>query len=366
MANHLSHLLKQWYDEKDNSQWVLGTIYDTQGPCYRKSGAMMLFNSSGQQFGMLSGGCLESDIAINARKVMQSGHALTLCYDGSDEDDLSFQLGIGCGGTVFILLQPVNSANNYLHLDQVHLALSARKSGTYYQRMPTVRALTGVQTAPCDKQTANDCHTEFVPCGGAQANHINQGRAHLLQRGAETWLASPVAPLPHLLVAGGGLDARPLVAMARNLGWQITVWDPRPGNARREYFLAADNVLSGDPEQLTDYVTRANVNAAVLMAHNVLIDAAALKALQSSPMTYMALLGPVHRRDKVLKQANVQLDQLPFVLAGPAGLALGAQLPEGIALSILAECHASLHQAKANSRSDIFTTHKHQPLKATT
>ena len=73
MSNHLSHLLAQWYPERDNLDWVLATIYDTHGPCYRKPGAMMLFSSQGHQLGMLSGGCLESDIGVNARKVIQTG-----------------------------------------------------------------------------------------------------------------------------------------------------------------------------------------------------------------------------------------------------------------------------------------------------
>jgi len=131
-SNHLSHLLAKWYPNRDKADWVLATIYDTKGPCYRKAGAMILFSSLGAQLGMLSGGCLESGIGTNARKVMQTGKPISLCYDGSDEDDLSFHLGIGCGGTVYIILQQVNAENNYLSLNQVYSALKQRQSGYYY------------------------------------------------------------------------------------------------------------------------------------------------------------------------------------------------------------------------------------------
>ncbi|MFC6672816.1 XdhC family protein [Marinobacterium aestuariivivens] len=140
MANQLTRLLLQWYPQRDALEWVLGTVYRTEGPSYRKAGAMMLFNSLGQAFGMLSGGCLESDIQRHARRVMQSGQALTLCYDGSDEDDLSFQLGIGCGGTVHILLQPIRADNDYLQPDLVHRALEQRAPGFITSTFPVRRA----------------------------------------------------------------------------------------------------------------------------------------------------------------------------------------------------------------------------------
>lgn len=351
MANHLSHLLTHWYDNRDRDEWVLGTVYDTRGPCYRKSGAMMLFSSAGQQLGMLSGGCLESDIAINARKVMQNGGSLTLCYDGSDEDDLSFQLGIGCGGTVYIMLQPVNAQNKYLHLDTVHLALCQRQSGRYFQRIPSPALRPGIESDK--KEHGEQAHFEIAAPGQTHRDE-QQHRSQLVQDSDQTWLATPIIPEPHLLIVGGGLDAQPLVAMAHQLGWQISLWDPRPANARREYFLHADKLLSFDARELSDYATNSKVTAAILMAHNVLIDAAALKALQHNALSYMAMLGPRHRRDQVLAQAQVDIEQLSYPLAGPAGLDIGAQLPEGIALSILAECHASLKQRQASSRSDIL------------
>ena len=133
MSNHLSDLLAQWYPNRDEFDWVLATIYDAKGPCYRKPGAMMLFSSRGDQLGMLSGGCLESDIATNARKVMHTKQSLLVCYDGSDEDDMSFHLGIGCGGTLYIMLQQISETNHYLALLDVHQALINRVSGCYTQ-----------------------------------------------------------------------------------------------------------------------------------------------------------------------------------------------------------------------------------------
>ena len=120
MSCQFSDVLRAWFDRRDTEEWVFGVVYKTEGPCYRKPGAIMFFNGTGERFGLLSGGCLEADIQQHARRVMQSGEVTALRYDGSDEDDTSFQLGIGCGGCVYIALYPVTQANNYLHLDVVY------------------------------------------------------------------------------------------------------------------------------------------------------------------------------------------------------------------------------------------------------
>lgn len=327
MANQLSALLEQWYPQREQCEWVLGTVYKTEGPCYRKAGAMMLFNSFGQQFGLLSGGCLESDIQTHARKVMQTGNSMTLCYDGSDEDDLSFQLGIGCGGRVHIMLSPVSEANDYQQLEQLYTALKNRTTVIYAQRIPegnenttSARIQTLQKSDPIQRQTS------------------------ISNRSGHCWLESVIKPDPHILIVGGGVDARPVSAMAKQLGWQVSVWDPRPANARREYFMEADEILRDEVGNLPAYVQEKSVDMAVVMSHNIALDAAAIKALNGSGLSFMALLGPFSRKVKVLEQAQLSENELLQPVTGPAGLDIGGELPESIALSILSECHLMLNQ----------------------
>ena len=89
MSNHFSCLLNTWFNSKDTTQWVLGTVFKTEGSAYRKPGSFMLINGLGQQYGLLSGGCLESDIVLNSKKVMQTTETISLVYDSNDEDDLA-------------------------------------------------------------------------------------------------------------------------------------------------------------------------------------------------------------------------------------------------------------------------------------
>ena len=120
----------------------------------------------------------------------------------------------------------------------------------------------------------------------------------MVEQDGQTWLITEIKLDPHLLVVGGGQDARPVVSIAHELGWYVSLYDTRPANARREYFMTADKILRTSTEELSNYVRSHCVDAAVLMSHNIQIDAEALKALQSLPIKYLALLGHISRKKK--------------------------------------------------------------------
>lgn len=318
MSNHLSAPLHAWEANTQSSPWVLGTVYKTEGSAYRKTGAMMLINDMGQHFGLLSGGCLEADIIRNTRKVMQSDQVLLLSYDGSDEDDWSYQLGIGCGGVIHIMLQPV-TLDNDLGLGAMHTTLQNRSSGFYWQKIGTTQAYFETHST------------------------LSLVSSTLMQRDDGEWLVSPIKPQSHLMVVGGGFDAQPVVNIASELGWEITLVDPRPANARAQHFKKADTIQRELGSTMTSYIQMQNVNAVVIMSHNIELDAQALICCQSTEIAYLALLGPTHRFQQVLEAAGIQFGQLTHAVSAPAGFNIGGQLPESIALSILAECHSVLN-----------------------
>ncbi len=319
MSNQLSAMLRAWQEGKTDTEWVLGTVYRTEGSAYRKAGAMMLINGHGQQFGLLSGGCLEADIIRNARRAMVTGKTVMLVYDGNDEDDLSFRLGVGCGGKVFIMLQPLDPAND-LGLSDLCDALAVRQSGLYFQKIGEVRGYF------------------------KRADHTSQRTAYVENRPDGDWLVTPIVPEPHILIVGGGLDARPVVSIAHEMGWKTTLVDPRPANARPEHFPTADTILRQMDTTMVDYVAQHRVDAAILMSHSIDIDAKALLILKSSPLRHVSMLGPRHRFADVLERADLAEPALPFPVASPAGIDIGGQLPESIALSMLSGIHAALYK----------------------
>lgn len=334
--SHLQHLLDTWYAQKDECLWVLGTVYKTEGPCYRKPGAMMFFNSLGQQFGLLSGGCLEANIQQRAAQVMSTEKSMTLSYDGADEDDIAFQLGIGCGGVVHIILQAVLPKNNYLDLMTVYENLHSREQGYYWQ------AIEAGTEAEASWMNIKEHQQKLAEDGLSGSNK----RAWLLSTQNQNWLVSYQTPVPHILVVGGGVDARPLVEMAKIMGWMVTVWDSRPANARREFFPAADQIIRCPADIIHQQSEVQSADAVIIMSHNIVMDAQALSSMQSLDLAYVGLLGPVHRRVEVIEAAGLTEASLRTGVSGPAGINIEGEFPEEIALSILTECHMALYKQR--------------------
>lgn len=331
MANRIHQLLETWLPQKDELQWVLATIIETQGSSYRKAGAMMMINSLGQYFGLLSGGCLESDIMRQARKCWDSGANRIAQYDMREEEDLAWQLGIGCGGMVKILLQPVTEANDYLQLLGLLESVKRHKTVSYWQKT--------TESAP-----------ENLLIAGSDDENISP------QADKQNYFVSEIAPPPHLAVFGGGVDAIPVVTMASQLGWQVTLVDSRTSYARASQFACADTIVKQPLAKLVSADWLQDLDAVVIMMHNIALDAEALKLAVSSATRYIGMLGPGHRTERVLKHAQMTHSDIPQPFANPVGLSLGGELPESIALSVMAEIHAFLEQANGQSISGLLTS----------
>lgn len=336
-TSSLLGLLNTWLPQRDECAWVLATVYQTKGSAYRKAGAMMLFNEYGQQLGLLSGGCLEADIKLHARKCMQNGDAVTIRYDSQDEDDISCKLGLGCGGVIDVLLQPITPKNNYLDLVRVRKRLMTMRNLKYAQYLPN---------------PANSASTSRILEEHDGLNPPIDCMSSIIGQRNDRWFVSVIKPPPHILVVGGGYDTCPLAAVASMLGWHTTVCDPRPANARQEHFLSVNKIIRCQPENIAQHTDMATVDGIIIMSHNVRLDAKALSLAHRSEARYIALLGPSHRKQRVLQIARLNENDFAARIHGPAGFDIGAQTPESIALSILAECHSVLF-AEARDASTI-------------
>lgn len=332
MANSAAQLLAVWSTQKDTMKWVLATIIETDGSSYRKAGAMMLINDLGQYYGLLSGGCLESDIMRQARRCWDNGKNRIIEYDMREEEDLAWQLGIGCGGMVKILLQAVDATNNYLSLEQLHQHLLKRQH-VYYQ------------------QTVDE---HFPKNTLIQENDIDQFTLGLVRLNTETKFNHRLSPSPLIAVFGGGIDAKPLVAIAFEMGWQVLLVDPRVGYAKVEHFPAAMSIERDEIETLASKRWLRQISVAFVLTHNIKLDGQAVSLLQNSSAHYVGLLGPEHRTERVLDTAGISLQDLQKPLANPVGLKLGGELPESIALSMIAEAQAYLEGGSGVSISGLI------------
>ena len=340
---------------RDQGNWLLGSVYRLEGSAYRKPGSFMLMNDEGTHLGLLSGGCLESDLMQKARafsaktdhnalgnSVTDPSPALSVRYDSTDQDDLLFQLGLGCGGIVDILLQPLHRHNDYLNLAKLHEKLTNGQHVIYEQHLlEEPGTLPTFSTTGFNQISSNTDAVEWyspIPASPFKAQGILKKQGSGISQ--YSYLPSP----PHIVIFGGGEDAIPLSRIARQLGWHVSVVDARPANARAENFGVDINLVKQTPDSLTDADLKRPFHAVVIMNHSVDTDAASIQWLLSQKPQYCAMLGPKHRRADVLDRAGTTEHNLPWKLNAPAGYDIGADLPESIALAILAQCHEQLYK----------------------
>lgn len=350
---------------------VLATVVRTGGSTYRRPGARMLITPLGQTFGCVSGGCLERDVVRQARRVFDSGEPRLVTYDSTADDEIRWGLGLGCNGTVDVLLESLQGGGPQTEF--LSGCLRGRRDGV----LAKVFAAAGEIAA-----RAGDCL--WLADGRAAQGTISDARLHaavladayrVLESGeslvkscetargrAEVFIEA-IRPPVALIVFGGGHDAVPLVRFAKDLGWHVTVVDGRPGHASPVNFPRADALVPARPESIAERVPLDARTVAVVMNHNYLDDLATLRCLRAVPLKYIGLLGPKRRAERLL--ADLAEEGVPMpgghtaCLYGPVGLDIGADTPEEIALAICAEIRAVLA-----GREGAFSRDRRAPLHA--
>jgi xanthine/CO dehydrogenase XdhC/CoxF family maturation factor len=294
---------------------VLATVVATAGSTYRKPGARMLLMADGSYIGLLSGGCLESDLQIHAREVLDSGVARAVEYDTRGPDDVLFGVGAGCEGTMRVLLEPAGPGTT------AAMALAAAGRATH----------------------SGDT-TSLIMVHNSEQMRLGTYHAGMELSPAETKRAyvQTLAPPPHLLICGAAPDAQPVASTARALGWRVSVIDHRPAYATAAHFPGAD-VHIANPKSLRSEIDLTRCHAAVVMSHHLPSDEIYLRELaHAGDPAYVGLLGPKARRSRLAKELGPLAETLSSRIRGPVGLDIGATTPEGIALSIIGQIHAWL------------------------
>jgi xanthine dehydrogenase accessory factor len=317
---------------------VLATVVATAGSTYRKAGARMLIMADGSYLGLLSGGCMEADLAAHAREVIEAGVPRAIEYDMRGPDDVLFGLGAGCEGAMRILLEPagretlaaaaLGAAGRAAQRGEMSSLIVVHESnqlalGTYHpaSELPPV-----LQEASRQALAESTSHAVVWNYHGAR------------QRAFAQFLAPP----PQLLICGAGPDVSPVVVAARNLGWGITVVDHRPAYARDSRFPGA-NVRLVDAHALRRAVDMNRFHAALVMSHHLKSDESYLRELaEAGTPEYIGLLGPRVRWERLAKELGPVAEALRPRIRGPVGIDIGALTPEAIALSIVSQIHASL------------------------
>jgi len=351
---------------------VLATVVRVLGSAYRRPGARMLFRPGRAPVGLVSGGCLEEDLALRTSEVLDSGQARTVVYDMRSPDDIVWGLGLGCDGEVRVLLERLTGEAGYLEF--LHACSQHRVPGvlaTLFEAQSDLGAVVGERLAldhegrhVAGGEDWGELRERLVhDARGTLQSRKSSNAAYALDGGGRVEvLLEYVAPPASLVVFGAGMDALPVVQGARQLGWNVTVVDHRPAYANRDRFPLADSIAVLDYGRLADDMPFIDGDTAVLvMTHHFLHDLDLLEQLIPSAASYLGVLGPQRRAEKLLQQlaerglhpTTEQLERFH----GPVGVDMGSETPEEIALSALAEIHAVLRGRAAG-----FLRDRHGPL----
>jgi xanthine/CO dehydrogenase XdhC/CoxF family maturation factor len=333
------------------SPLVLATVFETLGSTYSKAGHRILIADNGDYRGLVSGGCLEGDLAERSRAVLESDRPMAVTYDLRDEADELFGLGVGCNGLLRVFLQPLQPRRDYEPFAAIAAALLGRERSVAATVIESGDAslpagATVVSRAASHVAFALDDDSARVLAARARY-FMTSELAELVVEGGASVLYAPLKPIPKLLVLGAGLDAVPLVALAAEVGWLVTVADHRPAYIERGGFARAERVRLIEPDDLARTIALDEFDAIVVMSHHLATDRKYLAQLAHVETPYLGVLGPRARRDRLLADLADVAPKLRARLRGPVGLDIGADSPESIALSIIAELQSTFGGAKA-------------------
>ncbi|HEX9614803.1 MAG TPA: XdhC/CoxI family protein [Bacteroidota bacterium] len=354
----LSHILDSLRSAGDQPT-ALATLMKTRGSSYRKPGARLLIKADGSTTGSISGGCVEQDIGKKALALPGGAEPQLVVFDMTNPDDELWGYGQGCNGVLYVLLERVSPMDPQFRLiEEVMRKRSPGIIATIFQTGGEVRARVGSRLLLFPGGTVQETILNpFVTSPVAEEAHrcLTGGshcRSFQFTEGLIEVFFEVIQPPVSLTILGAGTDAIPLHRSAKELGWYVTVIDPRAAFATRDRFPLADSVIVKEPEALDGSLPADPRSAAVIMTHNFRHDLALLPALLRQSIPYVGLLGPKHRCElllKRLKQNDVEFDSETLSrLHTPVGLNIGAETPEEIALAIVAEIQAQMSAVSAS------------------
>jgi xanthine/CO dehydrogenase XdhC/CoxF family maturation factor len=334
------------------TQAALATVVRVEGSSYRRAGARMLVLDDGTYLGGISGGCLEGDALRRAQKGIMLGRSSVITYDTTQDDDYQIGVGLGCEGVIDVLFTP-------LRPEEAANPLGVLAGLTEIRQPEIVLTVTGApdldllgrtvmspSTAGVGKEEFGRTFEALLPFGpggmfGELEADIRQCLVDKTSRSVKYGdlriFIEVILPAIHLVAYGGNYDIRTLLQQSKELGWDSTIV-LNTSRADRGLIGSATRVMDNKDPGLPSID---GYTAVLLMSHDYRADLLNLRKVLPSAASYIGLLGPRKRADKIFdalaaEGAPLSESDLQRIYA-PAGLDIGAATPEEIALSILAE-----------------------------
>ena len=335
--------IERWRDE--GRRMAVARVVGIEGSGPRDPGATLVVNDAGEVAGSVSGGCVEGAVVEEARAVLRGEPARLVTYGIADEE--AFAVGLTCGGTIHILVEPLDWLPIYEVLrdalcreEPVALATVVEGSslGTKLLVGEQVDAAGSLGESALDEVVRRDALGQLQSALTGTRHYGLHGEAR--QNAVSVFIESFARP-PRMIIFGAVDFTAALARVAKLLGYRVTVCDARPVFATPKRFPAADEVvvdwpdsfLAGAGPELTP------LDAVCVLTHDHKFDVPAIVAALGTRAGYIGAMGSrrtTESRNRRLLEAGVDEEGLDRVLA-PTGLDIGARTPEETAVSICAE-----------------------------
>ena len=310
--------------------FTLCLVVHSTGSTYRKPGALALVRADGTRRGVISGGCLESDLESAARAALSESRPRVVLFDTRSDDDVVFGSGTGCRGQMQVMLVPVGAGTAHPLCEAL---LSAERG---QQLLKAALVTSGEHVGGGFLWTAN-VETALPPSvDGARGFRGRAPGEYPLANGS-TCAVVVFAPSPVVMFIGAGPEAPALINIANQLGWRVISSDHREG-LLSAHGAGAERAICARPAAAFAGLGDRRLDACIVMTHGAASDREALAALARRTDPFIGLLGPPARRDELLAELDpAARATLTPRLHAPVGIKLGGYGPETLALSICAE-----------------------------
>ena len=331
---------------REGRPFAVATVVRTIGSTPQVVGAKMLVDDLGRTYGTLGGGCVEGDAFTEATRILAEGGSSLREYELTEE--LAWDTGLVCGGTMWIDIEPGASALSVGDRDLLPEVLAASSTGTPIALATLLRKV-GRDVVPAGRLYVEQDGSSGGTLGDAGLDELARRHAiETLKAGtarttalddATELLVEPIVAKPHLVVAGAGHVGLALAKLAHSLDYDVTVIDDRPEFASRERFPEGVEVVRADMVEALGTLP-IGWNAFIVVAtRGHKLDAQCLRAAIGRPARYVGLLGSKRKTiliERMLRDEGLPEERIRSVHA-PVGLDLGGRTPAEIALSVLAE-----------------------------
>ena len=347
--------MKQWLETRqvfdtlaawhtDGVACALATVVRVRGSAYRHEGAKLVVAADGRYVGNVSGGCLEADVREVALRVIASGIAERRQYCGGSDDVRAWDLGVGCEGTVDVLIEPVTTARAAeraaLAAGEAFVACTRLRPGTDIAPdagAPPRRIVVAGRGSQGAHGSLGDAALD-ADADAAAVGWLADGRSRLVAHGDIELFVDVLLPAPRLVICSAGDDARLVARLADEVGFRTVVADRRPALLAPERFPVSVRRIECDATTLAEHLVLTADDHAVVMTHDFADDTGWVRALLATPVRYLGVLGPRARTARIvaaLAREGVMVD--PSRLYAPVGLDIGTDGAEQVALAIVAE-----------------------------